>query len=108
MIHQLKTESNYFKDIVSGKKPFEVRFNDRNFSVGDFLGLNEVDVPGIYTGRCCLVEIVYVLTDSRLVKDGYVILGIRPCAIEKSTDRVMFEYNSDRFYAVPSYEGKAG
>lgn len=41
MIHQLKIDSEYFDDVASGKKTFEVRKNDRNFLVGDFLALNE-------------------------------------------------------------------
>lgn len=33
MIHQLKCEEKYFKDVCSGKKTFEVRKNDRGFHV---------------------------------------------------------------------------
>ena len=42
MIHQLKTEHNFFEDVISGKKTFEVRKNDRDFMVGDFLALKEL------------------------------------------------------------------
>lgn len=41
MIHQLKCEAKYFEEICSGQKTFEVRKNDRNFHVGDYLALNE-------------------------------------------------------------------
>jgi hypothetical protein len=104
MIHQLKTESKYFNDVVSGIKPFEVRNNDRNFMVGDFLALNEltdhpVDCEGNYieTGCCCLVEVTYVLTDPRFVNEGYAILGIRPCMIARTTDQFMFNPNIERY-----------
>lgn len=108
MIHQLKTESKYFEDIISGKKSFEVRFNDRNFKVGDFLALNEVDESGppAKTDRSCLVEVVYVLTDSRYAKAGYAVLGIRPCAIGISSDRMMIHGGRDRLYEVPVYGRK--
>lgn len=93
MIHALKTESEYFQDIVKGNKSFETRSKDRNFMVGDFLAINEF-IPHecnaknkqYYTGRCCLVEVVYVLTDERFVKAGFAILGIRPCWIGKHTE----------------------
>ena len=34
-VHNLKIKPQYFKDVVSGIKTFEVRKNDRNFKVGD-------------------------------------------------------------------------
>lgn len=110
MIHQLKIESRFFEDTVSGIKPFEVRLNDRNFMVGDFLALNEItDHPcndkgeRLETGRCCLVEAVYVLTDERFVKPGYAIIGHRPCTIgRQSGEDVMRNY--DRMYEVPIYD----
>lgn len=43
IIHALKTEPTYFGDIIDGKKAFEIRENDRNFKVGDYLALNELD-----------------------------------------------------------------
>lgn len=93
MIHQLKTEHNFFEDVISGKKTFEVRKNDRDFMVGDFLELNELtphqcNALGEHkeTGRCCLVEVTYVLTDKRFVLPGYAVLAIRPCEIGKRTE----------------------
>lgn len=90
MIHQLKIDSKYFEDVVSGKKTFEVRNNDRNFYVGDFIALNELtphpcnEEGGHFaTGRCCLMEIAYILRDNQFVKEGYVVLGIKPCRIIK-------------------------
>ena len=111
MIHQLKTETEYFNDVISGKKPFEVRKNDRNFMVGDFLGLNELTDHKVdskenhaETGRCCLVEITYVLTDPRFVKEGYVVLGIRPCAISKARNLGRYTIDeNDLLYSVPVY-----
>lgn len=75
MIHQLKIKGQYFEDILSLRKRFEVRNNDREFCVGDILGLNEIDSKGKETGRCTLAEIVYVLQNDML-QPGYVVLGI--------------------------------
>lgn len=41
MIHELKILPEYFNEIMYGRKKFEVRFNDRNFKVGDTLLLKE-------------------------------------------------------------------
>ena len=111
MIHQLKCESRYFEDTASGIKPFEVRLNDRDFKVGDFLALNEIKEQQYSTekptetGRCCLVEVVYVLTDERFVKPGYAIIGHRPCGIARQQESVMCDYN--RAYEVPIYDKEA-
>ena len=90
MLHQLKIDPGYFLDVASGRKTFEVRKNDRDFRVGDFLGLNEITKTPVNrndehkeTGRFILVEVTYVLTDTMYVKDGYAILGIKPCTVTK-------------------------
>ena len=43
MVHALKIYPEYYEAVKSGKKPFEVRKNDRDFKVGDILALNEFD-----------------------------------------------------------------
>lgn len=77
MIHQLKIEKKYFDDILSCRKRFEVRNNDREFCVGDILGLNEIDEKSKETGRCTFAEVTYILQNNML-QDGYVVLGIEP------------------------------
>lgn len=81
MIHQLKQASIYFEDVTSGRKTFEVRKNDRNFKVGDYLGLNELNPDGKETGRSALFRVTYVLNNPEYCKEGYVILGIQPCTL---------------------------
>lgn len=36
-LHELKIKEEYFKDIRSGKKTFELRKNDRDYQVGDLI-----------------------------------------------------------------------
>jgi ASC-1-like (ASCH) protein len=43
MIHELKIDPEYFAAVRNGEKQFELRRNDRNFSIGDYLALNEYD-----------------------------------------------------------------
>lgn len=81
MIHELKIEPKYLSEISNGDKNFEIRKNDRNFQRGDFLALNEWEDGG-YTGESIIVKILYVFSDSRYCKDGYVVMSIKPCNIE--------------------------
>jgi hypothetical protein len=76
MVHELKTIPKYFEDVKKGKKTFEVRRNDRDFKVGDFLALNEWN-NGEYTDNFAICEITYILNDPTYCKAGYVILGIK-------------------------------
>ncbi|MBR5782892.1 MAG: DUF3850 domain-containing protein [Clostridia bacterium] len=80
MIHELKELTEYFKDVAEGRKGFEVRKNDRDFKVGDFLALNEYD-GSKYTGRCCIVRVGYILENHNLLADDHVVLGFDPCFI---------------------------
>lgn len=76
-IHNLKTESVFFWQVVNGQKGFEVRFDDRNYCVGDILCLEEV--YGRWnkkTGFLFYVKVVYILRDERFCKEGYCILGL--------------------------------
>ena len=52
--HELKTWHSVYELTQTGRKPFEIRRDDRGFSEGDILLLREWD-PGweIYTGREC-------------------------------------------------------
>lgn len=82
MIHELKIMPKYFNAVVSGKKTFEVRINDRNYKTGDYLALNEYDVTdSVYTGRSCIVYVDYVLNDESYCKSGYVVMSIKPCGL---------------------------
>jgi len=82
MIHELKMEPRYFEDVMIRIKTFEIRRNDRNFETGDYLALNEYDpIEKRYSGRALLVRIVYMVTDERFCKKGFVIMGIETCKV---------------------------
>ena len=48
-LHNLKIKAEYAKEKLKGNKPFEIRFNDRNFGIGD--------------------EIKYTCVDSKIIND---------------------------------------
>lgn len=62
----------------SGAKPFEVRWDDRDFAVGDRLFLKEFDPhTGRFSGEVEAPVVTYVLRDERFgVKPGFVVLGL--------------------------------
>ena len=80
MVHAVKIEPEYFMVYASSRKPFEVRRNDRPYKVGDFLALNEYNGKE-YTGRCAMGVITYILEETEYCAAGYVVLGLKPCAI---------------------------
>lgn len=79
MIHFLKEDELYYNDVITGKKTFEVRYNDRDYKVGDYICLNERRINGAYTGRREFFRIEYILDHPQYCKDGYVILAIKSC-----------------------------
>ena len=91
MIHAVKCKKEYFELLMSNKKTFEVRNNDRDYRVGDYLAINEVDCKNEnilrYTGQCMLFEIIYVFDDEMFLKPGNVILGIEPVTMESGGKR---------------------
>ena len=77
MKHELKILPEYFEAIISGKKKFEVRIDDRNYEAGDELILREInrDYEGSYTGRRIRVNVTYVYR-GEYCKRGYCIMSI--------------------------------
>ena len=74
MIHELKILPEYFSSIISRRKTFEIRFNDRNFHTGDTLILREWN--GNYTGREVKSKITYILHNFSGLKEGYIAMSI--------------------------------
>jgi len=79
-VHTLKTDSYEFQATYLGIKPWEVRYNDRNFQVGDDLILKETQFSGyemlrgaplVYTGREIRGKVLYMLRGDKygLLKD---------------------------------------
>ena len=75
-IHSIRLAARYFNDVASGKKPFELRKNDRGYKVGDTLELLEFE-DGRNTGGIIQAEVTYLLEGYTGLEDGYCILGIR-------------------------------
>ncbi|CNK20159.1 putative exported phage-related protein [Yersinia aldovae] len=78
--HQLKILPEYFQVVIEGKKKAELRTNDRDFAMGDYLLLAEWDGgTDEYTGRKIVVEISDI-TQCDFVSPNLVMLSFfDPC-----------------------------
>lgn len=79
--HELKTWPYYFRHILSGKKNFEIRNNDRGFRVGDTLVLKEFSpTTQQYTGREVIKKVNYILGSpyepTPFLPAGVVVMGL--------------------------------
>ncbi len=77
--HELKVNPQFWDGLESGNKPFEIRRNDRKFSVGDVLVLRRYDPAFGYSGEQCRRVVTYVLASEDLpvaLMPGYVALGL--------------------------------
>lgn len=76
--HHLKTLQPFFDAIVSGSKRFEVRSNqDRHFSVGDTLVLQEYDLLKGLSGRESRHLVGYVLSGPQWgIESGFSVLSL--------------------------------
>lgn len=76
-VHELKTWPQFFDDLLSGRKEFEVRQNDRPFRIDDVLRLREYDpISQTYTGREHKVRIHYLTDLEPVGVPGFVAMGI--------------------------------
>jgi hypothetical protein len=79
--HELKTQPQFWQALVNGSRPFEVRRNDRKFSVGDMLILREWTPEHGYISAACegeIRQVSYVLRHEDFpqgVPVGFVVLG---------------------------------
>jgi len=80
MTHTLKTWPRYYKCVVDGSKPFEVRKYDRLFHLGDTLILQEYEPENSrYTGKESEFIVTYILHGGEFgIQDGYCVMGIKP------------------------------
>ena len=98
--HILKTDPEVFHAVWHGLKTFEIRFNDRNFQVGDSLYLRETTntgeqmnagAPLEFTGRTTTKIVSHVLTGYGLM-DGWCCLSF---AAEPTDEQMLRAYSPE-------------
>lgn len=84
-IHELKILPEYFKVVLSGKKKFEIRKNDRDYRIGDLVILKEYDPIHLeYTGQQFKGKITYLTNYAQ--SGNYVVFGIIPIITKEQFD----------------------
>jgi len=83
--HELKTDPEVFEESEKGRKRFEIRFNDRDYQVGDMLHIRETKYSGAqmtngapleYTGREDWMKVRYILRGPAYgLEAGWVIMS---------------------------------
>lgn len=86
-LHRLKTLTHFYNAVLIGLKTFEVRFNDRDYRIGDFLLLQEYDPAAKTYGRETMRQVTYLFSGGaqpstdraavdHVVADGWVVMGL--------------------------------
>lgn len=83
IIQQLKIWPEYYQAVQDNRKTFEIRFDDRDYAVGDYLVLNEWN-PNTesYTGRRAVRRVTYVTSAPEYLKRFYVVMGMQEVGYE--------------------------
>ena len=89
MLHNLKIEPRWFKQIKDNTKRYEIRLNDRDYKVGDTLKLNEIGTD-CYELRV-VGSILYSTDFPKGLQENYCIMSL--CTI----DEVLSSYESKGF-----------
>lgn len=84
--HELKSWPQFFEPVLTGKKRFEIRNDDRGFEVGDILKLKEyIPDEDCYTGRELEAKVTYLMPafPALGLMAGYCIMSINVLKISK-------------------------
>lgn len=75
-IHNLKCWPVYFQKILDKRKTAELRYNDRNYQIGDIVYLQEYDnEKKEYLGRKIHIEITDITENTKYLIPGCVMLS---------------------------------
>jgi hypothetical protein len=75
---EIKCVQPYFEEVWMKRKMFEIRYNDRDYKVGDTVVMKEWDgehLGGVYCGREIYLVITYILEYTAALKDNYIVFG---------------------------------
>jgi len=76
VVHDVKCNDDYFWMVERGIKPFELRLNDRDYHIGDYMLLREYNLEhDRFSGRTVMAIITCLVVGPWLAED-HVALGI--------------------------------
>lgn len=73
MTHRIKIQNEYFENLLTGLKKAEIRYNDRDYQVGDILDFTHITVP--HYSRNAKHKITHIYSGLGL-QEGYVALSV--------------------------------
>ena len=83
--HTLKIWPEYFEDVATGYKNFEIRLNDREYKIGDQLHLREHDADeDKYSNRMIIATIEKIWELPFMKPDNMVAMRIRVYGVHYS------------------------
>ena len=81
MTHNIKLLSEFCDDVYTGKKTFEIRYNDRDYKVGDKVRFTPISTQGEIVKHPIkdrVYEITYILSNSTWgLQEGYIVFSIK-------------------------------
>ena len=80
MTHKIKLQQQFCEAVYLGNKPYEIRFNDRDYKKGDKVVFIPVDDKAVTKVNHPVSECVYEITcvtSGWGLKHGWVVLGIK-------------------------------
>jgi hypothetical protein len=96
-VHTLKAHPEPFAAQLDGRKPYEIRVNDRNYQVGDVLRLQEWDPSFVdkyrYTGREAWRVVTYMTKGGEWgLPPNLCVLGTRPAPTCIECERPIYDH----------------
>jgi len=100
-LHHLRADAPSYRAVLNNAKSVEIRFNDRNFEVGDLLNLCEQNVWLVFTGRSLRVQVTHIDRDCDCgLADGFVALSFRRLDPAREYDALLLHGEPARAEAV--------
>lgn len=99
MVHEIKLRKEFCDDVLSGKKSFEIRNNDRGYKVEDLVLFIPIDEEGNAIDHDILEHIfmiTYVLENEEFLPEGYVAFSIKDMKKTRADEGAMMFANSDQ------------
>lgn len=77
LVHHLKIQTEFFEAVNKGLKKFEIRRNDRDFKIGDWVFLENFNPKtNSYEPGIIKVEIIYIIEGGQFgIEEGFIIFG---------------------------------
>lgn len=96
-IHELKIQKQHYDDIMSGVKTAELRFDDRDYEVGDLIFFKGLALPDgnvkpfsfKVNSPLRVFYVSHIIKNTQYLQPGYVMLSLIPVNLHWNDDAVI-------------------